>query len=118
MSGRAAYIHVGAVIGTIMAANVWMRILPAQRKILAAVRDGAVPDPALSSTGPLRSRQNSFLVLPLVAIMTSNHYPTISYGNEFGTLVLGGILIAGWAVARWILGPTHSTKPVGTSKMG
>lgn len=118
MAGRAAYIHVGAVIGTIMAANVWMRILPAQRKILAAVRAGEQPDPQLSSTGPLRSRQNSFLVLPLVAMMISNHYPTISYGNEYGTVVLGLILLVGWLVARWILGPARHGKEIGTSDAG
>jgi uncharacterized membrane protein len=100
MSSRAAYIHVGMVIGTNMAANVWMRILPAQRKMLALVKEGKKPDAALTATAPLRSKQNSFMVIPLVFIMISNHYPTISYGHPHAWAVLGGLLLAGWGAAK------------------
>lgn len=117
MSLRAAYIHVGAVIGTIMAANVWMRILPAQRKMLDAVRSGKELDRPIAATGPLRSRHNSYLVLPLVLIMTSNHYPTISYGNDHSTLILGVVVLVGWIAARWLLGPGRETSPSGTSTL-
>ncbi|HUF10966.1 MAG TPA: urate hydroxylase PuuD [Rhodothermales bacterium] len=115
MSGRAAFIHVGAVIGTIMVANVWSRILPSQKKMLKAVRSGTNPDPELTSTGPLRSRHNSYVVLPLVLIMISNHYPTISYGSDYSTVILGAVTLAGWGVARLVLGaPAHAHAP-GTS---
>ncbi len=105
MSTRSAFIHVGAVIGTIMAANVWMRILPSQRKALAAVASGEEPDPLLMATGPIRSRHNSLMVVPLVLVMMSNHYPTVTYGHEYSTLILGVILLVGWVSARRILGP-------------
>jgi uncharacterized membrane protein len=102
MSNRASYIHVGFLIGTIMAANVWMRILPAQRRMLAAAKEGKVPDDALKARGPQRSRHNSFLVVPLVFIMISNHYASISFGSDYGWAVLGGILLAGWIAAKVI----------------
>ena len=73
LSARAAYIHVGAVFGTIMAANVWMRILPAQRKMIAALNEGRKPDDRLSAHAKLRSKQNTFLAVPVVFIMISNH---------------------------------------------
>ena len=104
MASRSALIHVAAVIGTVMAANVWMRILPAQRRILAAVAADEPFDPAIAATGPLRSKHNSYMVVPLVFVMISNHYPTLSYGHSHPHLVLAGIILAGWAMARWMLG--------------
>ncbi|MFT4606103.1 MAG: putative membrane protein [Rhodothermales bacterium] len=100
MSPRAAYIHVGAVLGSIMTANVWERILPAQTKLLAGIRSGIPPEAGVANTGPLRSRQNSYIVVPLVAIMISNHYPSISYGSDHSTIVLGVLVVLGWGVAR------------------
>ena len=66
LSGRAAYIHMGAMFGTIMAANVWMRILPAQKKMIAAINQGRKPDEALSAQAKLRSKQNTFMAVPVV----------------------------------------------------
>jgi len=100
MSSRAAYIHVGFLIGTIMAANVWMRILPAQRRMLAAAKEGKVPDDALKARGPQRSRHNTFLVIPLVFIMISNHYASISFGSDYSWAILGVILLVGWTAAK------------------
>lgn len=74
LSGRAVYIHVGAIFGTIMAANVWMRILPAQRKMIEAIKAGQQPDAALAAQAKLRSKQNTFMAVPLVLLMISNHY--------------------------------------------
>lgn len=102
MSSRAAYMHVGFLVGTIMAANVWMRILPSQTRMLAAAKEGKVPDLALKARGPQRSRHNSFMVVPLVFIMISNHYPTISYGNDHSWAILGGVLLVGWLAAKVI----------------
>ena len=100
LSSRAAFIHVGALIGTIMAANVWIRILPSQRKMIALAAAGEEPSVALSRTAPLRSKHNSYLVISLVFIMISNHYPSISYGSDQSTVVLGGLILLGAAVAR------------------
>ncbi len=104
MSTRAAYIHVGFVVGTIMAANVWMRILPSQKKMLAAAKDGKKPESSISARGPQRSKHNTFLVVPLVFIMISNHYATISYGNDYSWLILGVVIIVGWTAARIMRG--------------
>jgi uncharacterized membrane protein len=82
LSGRAAYIHVGAAFGTIMFLNVWMRILPAQRRMIAAVREGREPDPREGARAKLRSKHNTFMVVPVVFTMISNHYPTSTYGRD------------------------------------
>lgn len=104
LTSRAAFFHVGALMGTVMALNVWMRILPSQRKMIAATKAGTPLDPAVMATGPLRSKHNSYMVIPLVFIMISNHYPTISYGSDYSTLILGGLLVAGGAMARLMRG--------------
>jgi uncharacterized membrane protein len=99
MSGRAAWMHVGAVLGTIMTANVWMRILPGQRRMVAAVQEGRTPDRALATRAKQRSRHNTFLVFPVVAIMISNHFPVATYGNTNNWLVLAAVVLIGWAAA-------------------
>ncbi|MBI3096690.1 MAG: urate hydroxylase PuuD [Planctomycetes bacterium] len=111
MSTRSAYIHIGALIGTIMAANVWMKILPAQRRMLALAQSGSAIDPRMASVGPQRSRHNSFLTLPLVFMMVSSHYPTISYGHERAWLIVGVLLLLGFAMARVLLGGTPPPRP-------
>ena len=102
LSARAAYIHVGAVFGTIMAANVWMRILPAQRKMIAALKEGRKPDDRLSAQAKLRSKQNTFMAVPVVFIMISNHYPGVTYGDRYNWIVLSGLILAGWIAAKFI----------------
>jgi len=100
LSGRAAYIHVGATFGTIMAANVWMRILPAQRRMIAAVKDGRAPDPAEGARAKLRSKHNTFMVVPLVFTMISNHYPVATYGHEYNWAILSALVLVGWVAAK------------------
>jgi uncharacterized membrane protein len=100
LSGRAAYIHVGAMMGSIMALNVWVRILPAQRKLVAAVVRGEAPDQALADGAKTRSKHNTFLVIPVVLIMISNHFPTATYGADRSWLVLAVLILVGWAAAK------------------
>lgn len=102
LSGRAAYIHMGAMFGTIMAANVWMRILPAQKKMIAAIKEGRKPDDALSAQAKLRSKQNTFIVVPVVFLMISNHYPGVSYGERYSWAILAVLILVGWGVAKFI----------------
>jgi uncharacterized membrane protein len=102
LSGRAAYIHVGAMFGTIMAANVWMRILPAQKKMIAAIKEGQKPDDALSAQAKLRSKQNTFMAVPVVFIMISNHFPAATYGDRYNWAVLSVLILAGWIAAKFI----------------
>lgn len=97
-SGRAAYMHIGAMLGTIMTANVWMRILPAQRKMIAAVKEGREPDAALSANAKLRSKHNTFMIWPVVFTMISNHYPG-TYGSTSNWAILIALVIVGWLAA-------------------
>lgn len=101
-SGRAAYIHVGAIFGTIMAANVWLRILPAQKKMITAINEGRKPDDALSAQAKLRSKQNTFMAVPVVFIMISNHFPGVTYGERYNWAVLSILILVGWVAAKFI----------------
>jgi uncharacterized membrane protein/plastocyanin len=97
-SGRAAYIHTGAMMGTWMVGNVAMRIIPAQRALVAAVREGRAPDAALGKRAKQRSRHNNYMTYPVIFIMLSNHFPT-TYGSTWAWAVLGGLMLVG-AAAR------------------
>ena len=101
-SARAAYIHLGAIFGTIMAANVWMHILPSQRKMIAALKEGRKPDERLSARAKLRSKQNTFMAVPVVFIMISNHYPGVTYGDRYNWIILSLLVLAGWIAAKFI----------------
>jgi uncharacterized membrane protein len=102
LSERAAYIQMGALFGTLMAANVWLRILPAQSKMIAATKAGRQPDAALAAGAKLRSKQNTFMVVPVVFTMISNHFPTATYGSRYNWLILSALILAGWVAAKFI----------------
>ncbi|MDO6705573.1 urate hydroxylase PuuD [Photobacterium sp. 1_MG-2023] len=91
-SGRGAYIHVGAIIGTIMVGNVFFVIMPAQRGLVKAIEENREPDPVLPAKGLLRSRHNNYLTLPVLFIMISNHFPS-TYGSEYNWLILAGLAV-------------------------
>ena len=101
-SARAAYIHLGAVFGTIMAANVWMHILPAQKRMIAALNEGRKPDERLSAQAKLRSKQNTFMAVPVVFIMISNHFPGVTYGDRYNWIILSVLVLLGWIAAKFI----------------
>jgi len=94
---RAAYLHVGAIIGTAMVGNVFLVIIPNQRKVVADLIAGRTPDPALGAAAKQRSLHNNYMTLPVLFIMISNHYP-MTYGAERPWLVLGLIGLTGVAV--------------------
>ncbi|MEM1152333.1 MAG: urate hydroxylase PuuD [Pseudomonadota bacterium] len=91
-SGRGAYIHFGAIIGTLMVGNVAMVIMPGQRKLVAALEAGTEPNPAWGAKAKLRSTHNTYLTLPLLFIMISNHYP-MTYGHSLNWAVLMAIVV-------------------------
>jgi len=101
-SARAAYLHVGALFGTIMTINVWMRILPAQRKMIAAAASGAKFDASLGAQAKLRSKHNTFMAVPVVFLMISNHFPVATYGNTDRWEILIALILIGWAAAKAI----------------
>src|SRR4051812_36083662 len=97
LSARAAYMHVGAIIGTVMVANVFLIIIPNQRKVVADLVAGRTPDPALGAAAKQRSLHNNYMTLPVLFIMISNHYP-MTYGAERPWLVLALLGLTGVAV--------------------
>lgn len=101
-SGRAAYIHVGALMGTLMTANVWLRIVPAYRRILESAHAGRPLDEALVARAQLRSKHNAFLAMPTVLTMISNHYPAATYGSRHAWVILAVLILVGWAAAKVI----------------
>jgi uncharacterized membrane protein len=108
--GRAVYIHIGAVFGTIMAANVWMRIWPNQRKIIWAIKNGQAPDAALVATAGLRSKHNTYMSFPLIFFMLSNHYPTV-FGWEWGWALIPAFVAVGWGAAKFCYQKSGSDAP-------
>lgn len=99
-SGRAAYIHVGAMIGTIMAGNVLMSIIPGQRKLVGAMMAGKIPDPGPGKTAKQRSVHNNYFTLPVLFIMISNHAP-MTYSHRYSWLVLAAIIAAGVSIRHF-----------------
>ena len=106
MGPRAVFIHVGALFGTCMAMNVWMRIWPAQRKIITAIKAGTPPEPGWGALAGLRSKHNTYMSVPLIYIMLSSHHTQGLYftvgENEVGWLFLAGLIIVSWVVVYWI----------------
>jgi uncharacterized membrane protein len=103
MSGRAAFMHVGAVLGTLMVANVWERIIPAQRQMVDATRGGRPADFTLGERAKQRSVHNSYMTFPLLFIMFSNHFPA-TYASPVNWLVLLLLFVAGAAVRHAMIG--------------
>lgn len=101
-AGRAAYLHAGAIAGTIMAANVFFVIIPGQRRVVEAIRAGRAPDPALGARGKTRSVHNTYLTLPVLFTMISAHYP-MTYGSAYGWLILALLGLAGVLVRRFFI---------------
>ena len=102
-SGRSLYIHVGIIFGTMMALNVWMVIWPNQKKVLTNLKAGTplAPDSPEVKTTLLRSRHNTYMSVPLVFAMISNHYPTM-YGNDYRDVCMAGVILAGFVVVRML----------------
>ncbi len=101
-SGRGAFIHIGVFIGTMMAANVFMVIIPNQRKITDALLRGEKPDPALGATGKQRSLHNTYLTLPVLVMMVSNHFAMLT-DHPYAWLLAGLIVIAGVALRHFLV---------------
>ncbi len=101
-SGRGAFIHVGVLIGTMMAANVFMVIIPNQRKITASLLKGELPDPKFGAIGKQRSLHNTYLTLPVLLMMVSNHYAFLT-SHPQSWILIGFIVIGGAALRHYLL---------------
>ena len=103
LGGRAAFLHVGALLATIMAGNVFWTIVPSQRALVASVAAGREGGElaALSARAKRVSIHNNYFTFPVVALMVSNHFPSL-YGNRYAWLLLL-VLVAGGAAVRLVL---------------
>jgi len=111
LSGRAAYVHVGATLGVIMVLNVWLRIIPAQREMIAATAAGRPPDLTLGARAKRRSTHNSYVTFPVLFTMFSNHYP-MTYGHPLNWLVLVLLIVVGVGIRHAMIRAEHR-RPAG-----
>jgi uncharacterized membrane protein len=106
LSGRGAFNQIGAIIGTIMVANVFAVIIPNQKKIVAALLAGREPDPALGAVGRQRSVHNNYLTLPVIVLMLSNHYPLL-FATRYNWVIVAIVLALG-PVIRHFFNSRHA----------
>jgi len=109
LSGRGAFNQIGAIIGTIMVANVFTLIIPNQKKIVAALLAGQSPDPKFGKASKERSVHNNYLTLPVVVLMISNHYPLI-FATRYNWLIVAIILALG-PIIRHFFNERHAGRP-------
>ncbi|MFT4924525.1 MAG: putative membrane protein [Phenylobacterium sp.] len=101
-SARGAYIHIGAIIGSIMAGNVFFGIIPSQKALIGAIERGETPDSSYGLNAKLRSTHNTYTTLPIIFIMISNHYP-ITYNHEYNWAVLVVMIMITAAVRQYFV---------------
>ena len=99
-SGRGAFIHYGAILGSIMVANVAHAIIPGQRRMVQAMSEGREPEPRDGFIGKQRSVHNTYFTLPVVFTMIASHYPMTWHWLVLVALTLAGALIRVWFVMR------------------
>jgi uncharacterized membrane protein len=106
LSGRGAFNQIGAIVGTIMVANVFLVIIPNQKRIVTALLAGQTPDPRLGNAGKERSVHNNHLTLPVVVLMISNHYPLL-FATRYNWVIVGIVLALG-PVIRHFFSERHA----------
>jgi uncharacterized membrane protein len=100
-SGRGAFIELGAMLGTIMVGNVWLHIIPNQRALVRAANEGKEPDYRLGAAAKRRSMHNSYVTIPVLFTMISNHFSSL-YDNKWNAVILALVVVAG-ACARHVM---------------
>jgi uncharacterized membrane protein len=108
-SGRGAFIQMGAMIGTIMVANVFLIIIPNQKKAVAALLRGERPDERLGTQAKQRSVHNNYLTLPVVFLMLGDHYP-LMFGTRYNWLIFAIVLVVGFLI-RHFYNLRHAGRP-------
>lgn len=106
-SGRGMFMQMGALIGTMMVANVFMVIIPNQKKVVADLIAGRQPDPKLGQQAKQRSLHNNYLTLPVIFVMIANHYP-LAFASAWNWLILAVVLVMG-AIIRHYFNTKHKT---------
>lgn len=111
MGGRAVFIYAGATFGTIMMLNVWMRIWPNQRKIISGISGKApAPDAAVPALAGLRSKHNTYMSIPLIFFMVSNHFPTV-YGSDYAWISAEVFVLVGWGITKFLYNKSGTPAP-------
>ena len=100
-SARAAYIHFGAMLGSIMVANVFFVIIPSQKEMVKAAREGRPLNPELGKHAGLRSLHNNYLTLPVLFVMVSNHFPS-TFGFKYPWIILAAISLGSAGIKHWL----------------
>ena len=110
-TAKAAYLHVGAMLGTCMAANVFFVIIPGQRAMVDAVEAGRAPDVRQGERGSFRSLHNNYLTLPVLFVMISGHFP-MTYGHPRGWMILAGLALSSALLRHWfnLQGKGHQSR--------
>ena len=113
MAGRALWLHLGAILGSIMMMNVWMRIWPAQKKIIRGIKEvGPAPGPEVAALASLRSKHNVYLSLPVLFFMVAPHTFTLGFGDELNWVWATVVMILGWAAAKLLFLKANSPAPL------
>jgi uncharacterized membrane protein len=112
-SGRGAFIHFGAILGTIMAGNVAHVIIPGQRELVRAKQEGRLPDETYAIRGKQRSVHNTYFTLPVIFTMISGHH-AMTFGHSWNWLVLIGLTLAGALVRLWFVARHRRQAPAWT----
>ena len=99
-TGRAAFLHLGAITATIMSANVFMIIIPNQKIVVADLIAGRTPDPKYGRIAKQRSLHNNYLTLPVIFFMLSNHYP-LAFGTQFNWVIASLVFIIGVLIRHY-----------------
>jgi uncharacterized membrane protein len=107
-SGRAAFLHIGAMVATWMTASVFFVIIPNQKKVVASLLAGRTPDPALGKQAKQRSTHNNYLTLPVIFLMLSSHYP-LAWSSRYAVAIVGLVVLAG-AVIRHFFNSRHADR--------
>ena len=107
-SGRGAYMHFGAMLGTIMVGNVFFVIIPGQKDLVRAKEQGRTPDPVHGIRGKQRSVHNTYITLPVLFVMISNHY-AMTYAHKYNWIILIAITLIG-ALVRVYFVARHKGK--------
>ena len=116
-SGRGAFIHFGAILGTIMAGNVAHVIIPGQRELVRAKQEGREPDPKYAIAGKQRSVHNTYFTLPVIFTMISGHH-AITFGHAWSWVVLIAMALAGALVRQWFVARHKGRAPAWTLVVG
>ena len=112
-SGRGAFIHFGAMLGTIMAGNVAHVIIPGQRELVRAKQQGRDPDPKYGLQGKQRSVHNTYFTVPVIFTMIAGHHP-MTFGHSWNWLVLIAVALAGALVRLWFVARHKGAAPAWT----